>query len=356
VKGEHYYRELVNGSRSGAGDRLLLLLLRCCSFPYALFMQLRAMAYRIGLIRSYRLPKPVVSVGNLAAGGTGKTPMTAWIAAYLIRRGRKVAVLTRGYGGRLEGTVAVVADGRQRLLLPEDAGDEPCLLADLVPGLIVVMGSDRYQAGLLALEKFNPDFFILDDGFQHLRLQRDLDILLLDASRPLGNGYTFPAGFLRESFSAVRRAAIVVFTRCASGQQPLPDIPHGVPAIRANHRLTGCRSVDSGVVRKFDELDGLKGLAFAGIADPEAFFASLEAAGLHLTATLSFPDHSVYGDEEAAALAGLRRSSRADYLITTAKDAVKLASAGCGDFPFYIADLEMVFHDELPLRKELDKL
>lgn len=335
---------------------MLLFLLRLCSIPYALGMQLRAIAYRFHLIRSFRLPRQVISVGNLTAGGTGKTPLTAWIATYLINRGKSVAVLTRGYGGTLEGRVAVVADGRQRLLSPQQAGDEPCLLADTVPGLIVVMGSNRYAAGVMALEKFTPDIFILDDGFQHIRLHRDLDILLLDATRPLANGYTLPAGLLRESFSAVRRADLVIYTRCGSGQQPSVRIPDGIAVTRARHVLSGFRQADGGPQRQFAELAGLQGLAFAGIADPAAFFDSLEAAGLTLTATLSFPDHTRYGEEEVASLAGLRRSSKADYLITTAKDAVKLGSCGGMDLPFYVADLEIVFHDPLPLSKELDKL
>jgi len=356
VKGEEYFKELISGRRNGAADRALLLLLRLCSLPYAFVMQLRATAYRCGLFRSFRLPRPVVSVGNLVVGGTGKTPMTVWIAAYLIMRGKRVAVLTRGYGGKLEGRVAVVADGRQRLLSPEEAGDEPCLLADLLPGLIVVMGSNRHAAGLMAMERFSPDIFILDDGFQHMRLQRDLDILLLDASRPLDNGFTLPAGLLRETFAAVRRADIVIFTRCDREQQPAIKIPDKIPVGRAFHALSGCRPAAGGELRRFSDLVMLKGLAFAGIANPESFFDSLESAGLQLTATLSFPDHAAYGAEEVAALAALRRSSRADYLITTAKDAVKLGSCGGRDLPLYIAELEMVFHDALPLSDKLDKL
>lgn len=354
--GEAYFKALVAGERTGVLDQALLVLLRGCSPLYALIMRLRAGAYRTGLLASRRLPRPVISVGNLTTGGTGKTPTTAWIAAYLLKRGKRVAVLTRGYGGSLEGQVAVVADGTNRLLTPFEAGDEPCLLADLLPGLIVVMGSDRYAAGLMALERFNPDLFILDDGFQHLRLQRNLDILLLDASRPLGNGRTLPAGFLREPLSAAARADLIIFTRCGADQQPDIAIPGAKPACRAAHGLTGCRPAGGGAVRPFTDLAGERGLAFAGIADPAAFFAALETAGLSLAATLAFPDHSGYGEEEVAALAGLRRSVKADYLITTAKDAVKLAVGSGRELPFYIAELEMVFHDVRPLAAALDKL
>jgi tetraacyldisaccharide 4'-kinase len=355
VVGENYFRELMAGRRRAPLDRLVFALLLLCSYPYGAIMAVRATLYRSGLLPSHLLPRPVVSVGNIVVGGTGKTPMTAWIARYLMGKGKRVAVLTRGYGGRLEGEVAVVSDGSRRLLGPEDAGDEPCLLADLLPGLIVVMGSDRYQAGCLALERFQPDVFILDDGFQHLRLRRDLDIVLLDATRPRGNGHTFPAGLLREPFSALRRAQLAVFTRSAGTDPAGLTLPPGIGRCHARHRLTGFTTGESTELRPFSELQGKRGLAFAGIADPAGFFDSLEGEGVELAATLAFPDHSTYGEEECAALARLKRSCRADFLITTAKDAVKLSSTG-GGFPFYIARLEMAFHDPAPLVRLLDKL
>jgi len=356
VAGEAYFRELVEGKRRSPADRIVFLLLLLCSVPYAGVMRLRSMLYCFGLLPSKRLPRPVISVGNVVVGGTGKTPMTLWVAAYLMARGKKVAVLTRGYGGRLEGQVAMVADGIRRLLEPADAGDEPCLLADQLPGLIVVMGSDRYRAGCLAMERFNPDIFILDDGFQHLKLHRDVDILLMDGRKPTGNGRIFPAGLLREPLSALRRAQLVLFTRSDGVDPDGIVLPEGMERCHARHHLTGFTTGRSVELRPFSDLTGLRGLAFAGIADPDGFFNSLEAAGVTLAATLAFPDHSSYGDEECAALARLKRSSRADFLITTAKDAVKLASAAAGEFPFHVARLEMAFYDAGPLTAALDKL
>ncbi len=356
VTGEAYFRELVDGTRRSPADRILFAFLRLCAIPYAVVMVVRAYLYRAGILASHRLPRPVVSVGNIVVGGTGKTPMTAWIASYLMGKGKRVAVLTRGYGGRLEGEVAVVADGTRRLLEPADAGDEPCLLADSLPGLIVVMGSDRFRAGTLAMTRFNPDIFILDDGFQHLKLKRDLDVVLLDGTNPRGNSLTFPAGLLREPFGAVGRASLVVFTRSDGRTPPGLPLPAGMPVCHAVHRLTGFTTTGGGALRPFDGLRGRRGLAFAGIANPAAFFDALEAEGLTLAATLAFPDHSVYGDEECAALARLRRGCGADYLITTAKDGVKFGSAVPADIPFYIACLEMAFHDEAPLRAALDNL
>jgi len=356
VKGEAYFKRLVCGRNLTPLDSFVLFVLQQLAHLYSLIMSLRAIFYRMRIFRSYALPKPVISIGNIVVGGTGKTPMTLWIASYLMSHGKKVVVLTRGYGGRLEGTVAVVSDGKNRILSAQDAGDEPALLADLLPGLIVVMGSNRYAAGCHALEKFDPDFFLIDDGFQHLRLKRDLDILLLDAAKPFGNGRTFPGGLLREDITASRRADLVVFTRCKDGTGPETDLFAGLPIAHACHRLTGFTGPEKGEIRPFESLSALKGLAFAGIADPDDFFASLEAAGLKLTATLSFPDHTDYGDEELTALAKLRLSSRADYLITTAKDAVKLHSDSGWSGPFYTAALEVAFHNEKIIQKELDKL
>ena len=339
-----------------AADRLLLAFLSCCAVPDSTLMRLRAAAYGAGLLRSHRLPRPVVSVGNITVGGTGKTPMTAWLARYLMSRGKRVAVLSRGYGGRLEGTVAIVSDGEQLLLTPDEAGDEPCLLADLVPGLMVVIGSDRYQAGCLAMERLNPDIFILDDGFQHLRMQRDLNILLLDSRQPFAGGRVLPAGLLREPVSAIGRADLVLFTRCSGNTPTGVNLPATLPVCHARHRLSGFTALSGGPVRRFEELSGKRGLAFAGIADPAGFFDELEREGTQLAATLAFPDHTVYGDEECVALARLRKSARADYLITTAKDAVKLKGLGTEGGGCYVAALELEIPDADPLCQRLDKL
>jgi tetraacyldisaccharide 4'-kinase len=353
---DEYFIKLTSGDNHSPADRIILNLLRIISFGYAALMWARAVAYRLSIFRSCRLPRPVISVGNVTVGGTGKTPVTAWIAAYLLTGGKKVAVLSRGYGGSLEGTVAVVSDGVKRILTPLEAGDEPCLLADNLPGLVVVIGSSRYEAGLLAMERFQPDIFILDDGFQHLNLRRDLNILLLDAKKPFGNGFVFPAGLLREPVGAINRADLVVFTRADRSAGTVERIPANLPVISCEHGLSGYRPYSGGDIRSFEKLEGLKGLAFAGIADPNQFFDSLEKCGVQLVATIAFPDHTDYGDDEIAALAKLKRSSSADYLITTSKDAVKMPVNQVSGFPFYVAELEVVFHGETMLKAALDNI
>ena len=350
---ERYYRELAQGKRRGVADRLLIAALTLPALCYGALLRLRAMAYTAGVFSSRRLPRPVVSVGNLSVGGTGKTPMVALLARRLMARGKRVVVLSRGYGGSLRGKTAVVADGNHVFLSPVEAGDEPVLLAMSVPGLMVVVGSDRYQAGLLAMERLAPDVFILDDGFQHLRLERDLNILLLDGSRPFGNGLTFPAGLLREPAGAVHRADLVVYTRCEGAP------PQGVtekPSCGSTHQLTGAIPLSGGEELSFSGLRHLRAVAFAGIAEPAGFFHSLQREGVQLAATLPFPDHCPYGEQNLAAIVRLKKTSGADYLITTGKDGVKLAPHLDRLGPTYTAGLELRLERPALLEEALDRL
>lgn len=349
-----YFEDLVAGKRRGTGDRALLALLRLTSRPYGLLLALRAHGYRLGLLPSKRLPRPVISVGNVTLGGTGKTPMTALLAADLIGRGLRVAVLSRGYGGEARGGLRIVSDGKSLLTPPEESGDEPYLLARKVPGLMVVIGADRYRAGLLALKELNPDIFILDDGYQHLRLQRDLNLLLLDAARPFANGFTLPAGFLRERPSACARADLIVYTRCAHSGEP--DLFPDKPSVWTNHALSGLAPLEGGERLALESLRGARVTAFSGIADPAAFFDLLEASGVRLTATLAFPDHTRYGEDEVAAICRLQVASRSTLLVTTEKDAVKLAPHAGRLVPCFAALLEIGGADLSPLDAALEKL
>jgi tetraacyldisaccharide 4'-kinase len=356
VRGEAYFRALVGGERRRWEDLLLLALLRCLAVPYATLLRLRALAYRAGVLRTRRLPRPVISVGNLTVGGTGKTPMVVWLARCLQGQGRRVAVLSRGYGGSREGTVALVSDGDRLLLGPAEAGDEPYLLATLLPGVAVVIGSDRYQAGLAALAAAEPDLFILDDGFQHLRLHRDLNLLLLDCQAPLANGWTLPAGLLREPATAMVRADLIVFTRCGAGALPILPAVAATPHCGSRHLLTGFRELaGGGAVQPFVALGKRRGVAIAGIANPASFFADLSLAGLALAATLAFPDHCAFGADELAAITDLCRKVRAEYLIMTAKDAVKLADRLAGPWQCLVAELELVPDDAELLRQHVEK-
>jgi tetraacyldisaccharide 4'-kinase len=350
-----YFRALMKGERRGLDALVMLPLLAILSIPYAAVMRLRAQAFRYGVFRTYRLQKPVISVGNITAGGTGKSPMVAWIARYLLNRGKRVAVLSRGYGGSCRGRAGAVSDGRRILMTPIEAGDEPVMLAETVPGLMVVVGADRYQAGLYAQQELSPDIFILDDGFQHQRLYRDLNILLLDAEQPFDNGHVLPAGLMRESRKAAARADLFVYTRCR-GLSPVHSFPD-IPFCRANHEIVAVRSLKGEDEREtLASLRSSKGVAFAGIANPEGFFSMLRQAGLNLVSEIPFSDHCGYGEEELASIAAAVELLKGDYLITTEKDAVKLSTHFQRFERVYAAILEVSVLEEKIICSELDKL
>lgn len=355
ISPETYWRSMASGMDRGLTAGILTLLLAIPSLLYSSVLALRAMLYQSGLFKVRRLPKPVISIGNITVGGTGKTPVTALIARMLLERGLKVAVLSRGYGGSMEGACAVVSDGQNLFLEPGQCGDEPYLLADTLPGLMVVIGADRYQAGTLALERLAPDIFLLDDGFQHLRLHRDLNILLLDCQNPFGNGYTLPAGLLREPKSALQRADLAIQTRCtpASSVTAL----YSIPCCRSTHRLSSFHHLDNGTELDVTTLNGKRIAAFAGIADPAGFFSSLEQSGIRLVAGLHLPDHEPYGISTQERLHDLLHDQQIDLLVTTEKDGVKLRSADKNLISRIItARLEIVLEDDSLLRQALDDL
>lgn len=351
-----YWRELASGRRTESVDKLVLLFLTPSAWLYSFALRLRAALYRIGILKTFRLPRPVVSIGNITVGGTGKTPVTASIARFLLAQGYRVAVLSRGYGGSLEGQTCVVSDGLTIMLGAVECGDEPYLLASTVPGLMVVIGTDRYAAGQLAIEQLAPDIFLLDDGFQHLRLHRDLNILLQDFSRPFGNGLTLPAGILREPSSAAGRADLVIFTRAPKGATAPVDTG-AVPCCSSSHTIADLLPLNGGTPVPFSGCHGQKVLAFAGIADPGSFFAGLRDEGLELVRCLSFPDHVVYNRERCDEIAEAVRTSGADVLVTTEKDGVKLKGLS-GEYAgrALLARLELTIDNPEQLHKMLNNL
>ncbi|MDU0457465.1 MAG: tetraacyldisaccharide 4'-kinase [Geobacteraceae bacterium] len=350
-----YWRNLAEGRRTGPGDRMLILLLAPFSLVYSLVQRIRAGLFKLGILKSNSLPRPVISIGNITVGGTGKTPVTAHIAR-LLQQGYRVAVLSRGYGGSLEGQNVVVSDGATVMLGPSECGDEPYLLATTIPGLMVVIGSDRHAAGLLAMRQLSPDVFLLDDGFQHLRLRRDLNILLLDHSRPFGNGWTLPAGLLREPAGAIKRADLIIHTRCPQVAAAHPATA-GTPACNARHRIVDLQPLLGGDPLPLPCPAPRKVLAFAGIADPAGFFEELRSLGFELLHTIRFQDHTTYDESELSIIFDSMRQHRAEVAITTEKDGVKLRglSRDRGG-TIMLARLELVIDDPSPLHECLRNL
>jgi len=312
--------------------------------------------------RKKRLPVPVISVGNLVVGGTGKTPMTVWIARELLRAGRRPAVLSRGYGGRAGAGPLVVSDGSRILCGFADAGDEAVMTAVKVRGAPVVVGSDRYRAGLRAVEGFGCDCVILDDGFQHLGLHRDLDILLLDSSRPFGSGRLLPAGTLREAREAVGRADLVVFTRWdqrTDGEREREEAAatsRGTGAAAASHAFVGLRPLRAGDRPSSDRASlgaSPAVLALSGIAGPSYFEDTLVRHGFDVRGRMRYPDHHVYSERDMARIARAASRVGASVVVTTEKDEVRLPPGAAGSKPeIYVAEVELRIEEGLDLLLE----
>ena len=299
---------------------------------YGAAVRARLWAYRNGVLSGKRLPGIVVSVGNITAGGTGKTPLVMGLARWVRDEGLPVAVLSRGYRGRHRGRILEVSDGETVKVSFEEAGDEPCLLAHNLPGIPVVVSRHRHEAGLYARKHFGTEVFILDDGFQHLALERDLDVVLMDSSDPVGNGCLLPQGPVREPIDQLARADVVVLTRAGGGKGGSgagglrkPSFTE-LPVFRADHVITGIAFPGSGETRPVEFLRGKRVAAFAGIGNPSVFRDSVVAAGAEVVGFTGFPDHHPYSAGEIESLLDAARVSGADLILTTEKDWVRMAA------------------------------
>ncbi|MCI0548152.1 MAG: tetraacyldisaccharide 4'-kinase [Candidatus Rokubacteria bacterium] len=299
------------------------------AWGYRAVLALREQAYARGALRAGRLGCPVISVGNVTLGGAGKTPTVELAVRTLEALGARPAVLSRGYGRRTRGTL-MVADGARILLGPEAAGDEPYMLARRLPGTVVVVGESRYQAGRIAVEAAGATVLVIDDGFQHRSLAKDLDILVVRGQHPWGNGRLFPRGVLREPLTALARAQLVVVTNPREPAdldrvaRTLCDHRAPAPVVGAAYRVE--RVWEAGTGRSWDpsELRGRRLLAFAGVGSPRGFAETVAALGVVATGLAEFPDHHWYEAADLERLAALARASGGEGLITTEKDWVRL--------------------------------
>ena len=306
------------------------------SLVYKAGVWLRCTAYRVGLFSARRLPAFVLSVGNLSVGGTGKTPAVEMIATWAVRKGYRPAVISRGYGGRFKGEVLVVSDGREIKSDPAQSGDEPYFLANRLSRVPVIVSKKRYTGGFTAHKELDADFLILDDGFQHWQLHRNLDVVLLDGENPFGNGYVLPRGPLREPVESIKRADAVLLTRCAGGeirsgvQEKFSGKCSGIPVFPSAHVPSQVifprRDRDTALAPT--EMKGKHIIGFAGIAHPDYFRESLEALGMKILSFECFEDHHVFSREEIESLLERRKKLGAHYLLMTGKDWVKVERTG----------------------------
>lgn len=318
----------------------LFLLGRPLSPLYNLLMRVRALLYARKIFRVNRFPVPVISVGNLTLGGTGKTPTVQMIVKLLQQRGWRPAVVSRGYGGTANETVNVVSTGKEIRLGAIEAGDEPYLLASSIDNLPVLTGRKRALPCRYACEELECDILILDDGFQHLAVQRDIDIVLFNATTLAGNSRVFPGGELREPINALQRADIFLITgitpdnreRAKAFTTVLHNKFKHAPVFTTETHVAGVFSI-TGKIAEQNELDQPL-FAFSGIAHPERFLASLDEQGITITGRTRFTDHAKYCRKDFEDLIGSAKKSGAAGLITTQKDIVKISGFAL-DFPIY---------------------
>jgi tetraacyldisaccharide 4'-kinase len=352
-----------------------------CLFPlflisilYSGIIRLRNLFYQTGLFKVRKLGCRVVSVGNITVGGTGKTPMVIMLANLLKEKGYRPAILSRGYRGKKKRRVNVVSDGKNLLMGPEKAGDEPALIAKSVSNIPVVTGKKRYLTGKFAIEHFGADVLILDDAFQHRSLFRNIDIVLLDEKRPFGNGFVIPRGELREPANELGRADIIVKTgiwgrgpedrKQGSGISEQVAMNRGewsevwgqqavASVYRAYRRPKDLLKADTEDVYPLAYLNGKKICAFAGIARPDSFKKTIASVGGEVITFLSFPDHHVYTREDLDKLMRTVSESSAQIILTTEKDGIKLI-----DFPDFLRDIYQlrIEMEILPSQKKFEDI
>lgn len=340
-------------------DKLKRALLWIPAKLYELGVRIRVVAYETEHLKSKSLRSTVISVGNITHGGTGKTPMVAYIARYLAEEGHRVAILTRGYSRKSKGRRALNA-GAPSLSDYREYGDEPLMLARALPRVPIVIDRNRYEGGSWAEREFSADALILDDGYQHLALARDLNLLLLDATDPFGGFEMAPFGRLREPLYGLKRADAVIVTRAdrPTDQAQMAAIikyfcGEKVPVMYVYSAITHLRHLATGEVYDIQEFAGWNVALLCGIGNPQAFSADILQTGMGITSEHFFDDHHDYTQEELDRVIESAQREGADAIVTTEKDAVRLDGFRHGEVPVYAAQMEIQSEDEVRLKSLL---
>ena len=358
---EHYTIDVIFGRREGVRATVFAGFLQGLSYLFSGIAQSRLWLYQKRILHDQPLGCLVVVVGNLTVGGTGKTPVVEKFAAALRDRGRKVAILSRGYRSKSapmwkkwwyrlshteEPPPRIVSDGNRVLLDSETAGDEPYMLARNLPGVLVIVDKNRVKAGAYAIKKFGCDTLILDDGFQYLPLKGRLNLLLVDKTNPFGNGHLLPRGILREPIKHLKRASYVFLTK-SDGERDLEleeliqTHNPGVDMIECAHRPQYLQRFGSDERQPLDWLDGKRVGAFSGIAVPESFVKFVRDLGGRIQFTRRFLDHYRFTSEDFVELFTEGIEQKVEFIVTTEKDAVRLPEGLPCAVPIYYLRLEI---------------
>ena len=353
--------ERVMYSEEKTGPFFPELILSVFSAIYGTLIRIRDIFYLRGIFSQKRLSCRVISIGNITVGGTGKTPMTIYLAGMLTGLGYKVVVVSRGYRGRVEKKGGIVSNGREILMGPDSSGDEPFMMAARLNNVPVIVGQNRYNTGQLAIRNFNPDIILLDDGFQHRKLFRDIDLLLLDSRRPFGNFHLIPRGVLREPAVSIKRADAFILTRSSSDNTGTRDtisaVSNNQPVFEAYNTFYFFKVEKGGVSTRsadfknepssdFSCMAGEKVVAFSGIAGNSHFRNTLEEFKCDLLEFFDFPDHYRYTAGDMKRISKSVRDRRAELVMTTEKDFTRMD--GKFNFPvdIIVVGVKMCLTDE----------
>jgi len=314
---QDYYRKLISGKTGGIG-LIVRFLLRIISLFYAVVVVVRNCLYDIGWLKIHRAGRPVICVGNITAGGTGKTPLVIWLCNLLSEK-KKTVVLTRGYKSSKN-------HENSRVYL-----DEPQLLKESCPNVEVIVNSDRVAGVTEGIKKYEAEIFVMDDGFQHRRLYRDIDIVTIDATEPFGYSRLLPAGLLREPIKALRRTDAVVLTRTDQVdksqlnkiEEQIMKMNKELVVARTVHRVMSIKRTDGEEI-KLEQLKGKRVFAFCGIGNPGSFMTTLSNLGAEVVGEKIYNDHYHYGQADIREFLGLAERTNAELILTTQKDFSKI--------------------------------
>lgn len=313
---------------------------------YGFVLSIRLLLYRSGLLKPRKLKVKVISVGNVTTGGTGKTPLVIYLAEKLKENGNKVVILTRGYKRKNKRMVDLNKETKEESSW-EDVGDEPFLTSRRLEDVPIIVTKHRLVSGSYAVKKYNPDVLILDDGFQHLKLQRALDVVVIDSTNPWGNGRLLPSGILREPLSSLKRADIFILTKTdqvsdlAKIKDTLRQYNPQAPMVKSVYRLRSVENLSDHSPVDSDKLENKKALAFSGIGNPKSFENNLRQLKINVLKHRIFADHFAYRRKEVLSLLQEAKNLGADFIVTTEKDSVRIPMVNRQEVPIYVIKIDL---------------
>ena len=356
-----YMTQLAYGPDTPFSGWLLLVFLRLVSYLYKFAVQTKLSLFNWGILRKVKLPAYVISVGNLTVGGTGKTPTAQKIAEIMSNRGYRVVILNRGYRSHWDKNIGVVSDGKQISMTAYEAGDEAYLMAKTLPNIPVIIGKNRAVTGKYAVEHFQAEVIVMDDGYQHWRLARDLDIVLVDTITMFGNGNVLPRGILREPLKNLNRADLFIFTKTNQSsamnkillRETIARYNNQAPIAESIHKPQNFVEIgewynNAGRQIALESLQGKKAIVFSAIGNPVSFEQTVVSMGVTLLEAVRYPDHHDYGMSEMQYISDRAKELNAVAVITTTKDAVKIPTEfiySDREMPLYVLNMEIEITD-----------